>query len=576
MKTYRESPFAIVALPADADPRAIRSRIQQLSVQARLEGRDDRHIRAAAQTLQDAPARLPLEVFWLWDSGPAVIGALASGDPTLIGQVLASADEDGLGRGVGEHDTAVLAHARALHSDGASDAEREALWRAALDAWRPLLDKGAVVEWLRCRASALDDVRLTAESVQRTAAGVARNVLAGLVDLAQEDADAGNADACLRWCRLIWNWSVVDVAAVEAATDKIADAAAQVVHDTCQRARTALTDEADSGRDSAAAAFEESRATIDLAQDALLLLEQVARDHRAAVERAADEVASTIRGLSVFAHNKLERLEEAADLLELALATVSSRSVLEQISADRIQVREHAFQKAIGGANAAAKGGNLAQARADLERAQRYADTGEQRSQLSRIREALPRLRTEATRAGGGNGVSWKWIVRGAVGLVVALGALSRVGSPAAGTRATPTVATSGSRVGTSDGPRAVAPQTSQQVRPTVAAPRSNPNSARLSSLRSELDSLEDEVERLDRRVRAKQGELESLKADMESTTNLYRLSGAPDWVVRQYEDNRRRYNAGVDEYNAELARYRRQLAEYNEKVDEYNRLVRS
>jgi hypothetical protein len=393
MKSYLESPFAVLGLPADVSPRDIKRRVEQLTVEAVLYGRDDGSVRTAAAALEDATVRLPAEVFWLWEPAPEPIAALRSGDPRRIEAALSSVAAETTGDAIAQHDAAVLAHALALHAGDVSDAERAELWRRAFERWLPVLSGGTLTARLRARAGALDDLRLTSERVDGVQAGVVPALVADLVPLAKDDLEAGNLDGCLRWCRVMCALEPADWPAVDAAIEDVLQSGLDRVREAVDRADLAIRegDQMAAHRAAIQATVSEARAELDLASETFDIMHAVWTENPATgyplIERASDRVAMGFRALSVFMHNQRKDYEGAAELIEFALQAVASRSLEEELLDDRVMLRARTFRSLITVVAGALNEGNTAFAAATLERAGRYADTAEQRDLLQRATE---------------------------------------------------------------------------------------------------------------------------------------------------------------------------------------------
>lgn len=198
---YRRNAFRVIGMATDASRRTVGRRRQQVTVAAQAGvdvgaagelpvpgGVRPEELRTAFDVLDHPQRRIVDEFFWLW-------GQTGGSCPCA----------DKLHR---EHDTAVLAHARALDAElcGARGTEdsagtvRDRHWQTAARQWAKLLRRPDLWTHLSHRVGTLADLRLNESVVTVLEAEVRRALVGSVAGLAaRSEHPARLADVCGQW-----------------------------------------------------------------------------------------------------------------------------------------------------------------------------------------------------------------------------------------------------------------------------------------------------------------------------------------------------------------------------------------
>jgi hypothetical protein len=177
---YRRNAFRVTGLETVADRRTIRASRQKLTTAATFGSYQQRdwewalptapttdQLRVAFDTLGDSQHRIIEEIFWFW--GPDS----SCGCPTTLHDA---------------HDAAVAAHARVLDQEwiGGTPHQR---WEEAANCWSALLRRAAFWSHVRHRMTALDDRRLTEDTIDALRDELPRALVTPIVELALKADD---------------------------------------------------------------------------------------------------------------------------------------------------------------------------------------------------------------------------------------------------------------------------------------------------------------------------------------------------------------------------------------------------
>jgi hypothetical protein len=560
-----KNPFEVLQVSACAQASEVRRRVQRLSVRLRMENGDEAPLRAAQQALEDPRTRLAAEPFWFWgQDGP--------GDPPLSADWLNQATGDlhfgVIALEIEFHDIAVQAFLNASAPDRLSDRDRRARWERAVTAWSPLLADGVIDRWLLARAVELDDPRLTTAEVDRIRASVVEVLASPIVALAEDDVDAGNADAVGGWCRLVDTLCrPVQGNRATAILRPLGEHAVELVESAAQNVRSALFGDGPTGGSDAKARVANAMAGLGLMRTAGTVARAVPDGDGLRGARVGDTLASALRSVSVYSYNELDDVLGAASMLDEAIREAKSPSLKEQLAADHSTinefvgcVREHdrlvtAIRDRIRQRNFAEAKDLLKQAVANI-RMQHQVNAIEQVfRELQGAEQAWARSMPGLVQTYGKRLLGW-----GIVGLVAFAGIRSCGSSQPARTSsglANPTAVS-----------RSV-PSSSGSVRVSSAV------KGRLDAMEREIDDGKAKAERLKRQLDSLELDIDLLKSSLDSTQSRYAVTGAPSSVVDQFDRDRARYNSLISQHTDLLAQYRRVVAEVNQKVDEHNTLLR-
>lgn len=190
---YRRNAFRVTGLATDADRRTVRAHRQKVTTAAAFGPYPQRdwewalptaptadQLRVAFDTLGDSQQRIIEEIFWFW--GPDQ----SCGCPSTLHD---------------DHDAAVAAHARVLDQEWHGK-EPHQLWDEAANRWSGVLRRAAFWSHVRHRMEALDDRRLTDNTIDSIRDELPRALVSPIVELALK------ADDPRRLVDLAAQWSV--------------------------------------------------------------------------------------------------------------------------------------------------------------------------------------------------------------------------------------------------------------------------------------------------------------------------------------------------------------------------------
>ncbi|MFM8533677.1 MAG: hypothetical protein ACKOEC_08835 [Acidimicrobiia bacterium] len=534
-----------------------------------MENGDEAPLRAAQQALEDPRTRLAAEPFWFWgQDGP--------GDPPLSADWLNQASGDlhfgVIALEIEFHDIAVQAFLNASAPDRLSDRDRRARWERAVTAWSPLLADGVIDRWLLARAVELDDPRLTTAEVDRIRASVVEVLASPIVALAEDDVDAGNADAVGGWCRLVDTLCrPVQGNRATAILRPLGERAVVLVESAAQNVRSALFGDGPTGGSDAKARVANAMAGLGLMRTAVTVARAVPDGDGLRGARVGDTLASALRATSIYSYNELDDVLGAASMLDEAIREAKSPSLKEQLAADHSTinelvgyVREH--DRLVAAIRERIRQRNFAEAKdllADLLN-QAFSNTRMQHTdnaikqvfrELQEAEQAWARSMPGLVQTYGKRLLGW-----GIAGLV-AFAAIHSCGS------SQPARTSSGLA-----NPTAVSrsvPSSSGSVRVSSAV------KVRLDAMEREIDDGKAKAERLKRQLDSLELDIDLLKSSLDSTQSRYAVTGAPSSVVDQFDRDRARYNRLITQHPDLLDQYRRVVSEVNQKVYEHNTLLR-
>jgi hypothetical protein len=266
-------------------------------------------------------------------------------------------------------------------------------------------------------------------------------------------------------------------------------------------------------------------------------------------------------------------------LLEEAIREASSQSLKEQLAADYAtmsamvaSVREH--DRLVAAIRAHIRVGQLEEARGLLRQA---ASNARIKSQLDDIERLVGReLQHEGARqtvvsenARKSSSLRDKIIGWGVIALIIFGAQRCFASSP-------PNSGTVGGNPTTVNRAATSSASTSSKSAGSGSVRVSSSTKARADALKAQIEEARTRAERLGRELETLTSEIDTLRQSMETTKAIYGNSGAPSYVVDQYERDRARFNGLVDQHTTLLSRYRQVVAEVNQKVDEHNALLRS
>lgn len=567
------NPFRALFLSAKASASAVRHRVQQLSIRLRMENGDEAPLRAAQQAIEDPCARLAAEPFWFWgQDGPD--------DPTLSADGRNEASDE-LRFGVTARE--VIAHDQAIHAlldadtaERLSDRERRARWERMVGAWKPLLSGGVIDRWLRARAVELDDPRLTAAEVERIRGTMVGALASPMVTLAEDDIEAGNAPAVSSWCSLVSDLRGSD--APERAISVLRPLITRTEALVETAFRNTMASLAGEPNQPAKVRIANSMASLGILRTTVDVARAVPDFGTTGSTHARDSLASALRSVSVATFNELDDALTASSLLEEAIREASSQSLKEQLAADHAtmsamvtSVREH--DRLVAAIRFFIRAGQLEEARGLLRQA---ASNARIKSQLDDIERLGRELQHEGARqtvvsenARKSSSLRDKIIGWGVIALVI-FGAQRCFASSSSNSGTVGANPTTVNRAATSSA------STSSNSAGSGSVRVSSSTKARADALNAQIDEARTRAERLGRELETLTSEIDTLRRSMETTKAIYGNSGAPSYVVDQYERDRARFNGLVDQHTTLLSRYRQVVAEVNQKVDEHNTLLRS
>ena len=192
---YVRNPFRVLGVSTLASTKAIASQVQKLGVLAEIGGVDSSlvgpfpitpppaidDIRKAERQLHDPVQRIIAELFWFWpldgsdgENDPAW-KALWSGDSGRANSIWRDATKHREKRAAATHNMAVLSHMVALgierrtkgqFIDTEAKERCDRYWDQALRCWDTALSYDSMWETMSARVIALDDPRLSLETIQ--------------------------------------------------------------------------------------------------------------------------------------------------------------------------------------------------------------------------------------------------------------------------------------------------------------------------------------------------------------------------------------------------------------------------
>ncbi len=244
---YARSAFRILSLPVEATGREIRRRLEQLELDAGLadpewergllrpllppgesfsapqvlpmEPPELEDARDAARRLQDPEIRVLEEVFWFWSPAGGADEAwevLQRGDAEEVKRLWLLQLQQEPADLRATHNLAVLHHLWALDLEkkqpgtgtGAPQLAHNRYWHSAIQRWRGVIGRDDFWDYLESRALALDDPRLTGETVAQWRRVLPQALLQIHTALAQEASEQGRLQDVQRHVQLLESWRV--------------------------------------------------------------------------------------------------------------------------------------------------------------------------------------------------------------------------------------------------------------------------------------------------------------------------------------------------------------------------------
>lgn len=601
---YQGDAFRVLGLPVDASSRDIRRRAEELRLRLELDGSDPdglEEVRSAATLLEDPVRRLFEELYWVHltpnpiplQFDPSDLAAVRAAMQALKPLVQSGNDE-------ALHDLTVLTHIAAIAGDGAD----LPFWKEALSRWHQVW--ASDVFWLRMqmRAEGMADPRVTDETVAALRADLPNQVLKPSAVLAGRRLDDGQEKQGAEHLNLIQQ------------SEFPPEAVAKACCDATSGIRTRLKAAIEELRAEMAGQDEGKASSVlgsifgsvwDKAQKRVVPLVKTLKEvypEGTEVQVLADEAAEFLTALSIRLHNEAEDSEMALTVAISARRVASSESTKQRarqgIQTLRYQV---AFKRAI----AYAKANRWMEAAASAKEAKEQTADPEEQRQLdlfitrcileakasgqstilplvtsSRLGKKVagppsgPHTRSQPSQPtpsghGRSNPLATGLKIVGV--LVFGLWLLSHFVSTSS-VKSNPSVTT-----GNNSSSRApmTAPSSSSSSRGmssvgSTSSVQDLPN--RLDGLKKEIDSQRSTIELAQSRLQLAENDLDSMQSQLNSTESQYQYTGAPSYVVSEYESLRSRYNQAVSNYNFDLSRVKTMTADFNDKVDEYNRLL--
>jgi hypothetical protein len=399
---YRKNPFVLLGLPATADSRQVRRRVEELEITATLEsvtGRiDGDKLRRIRQQLETPSERFRAEIFWMHSafSDPSTdvrdVVALATEIQRLLSFATAESNEQ---RILILHDVAVLRHASWLQRQAEpepesasremppptsiSDGPQGGVGRAsqfdlrlALGNWVEVLGSPDLERYFESRR-----VSVGAPTVA-LADTASAEILGSLAEIASKAIDRRGLHEGSGLIRLIRS-SGFEPAAIDRAIGE----ATKSLRGEIARGLSAIATAGHADGQPEAVVRTERELLLNLVLGPVGRFELI--DRVPTDDALFDRVALACRSVSVDVYNKLEDAMLASALLDIALEKARSTSTISQLAADRAQVRYQYHSAAAGGALDST---SWAVGAAHAELAEELAPSEQSRVQISGVARA--------------------------------------------------------------------------------------------------------------------------------------------------------------------------------------------